>query len=154
MVSFAVAGFTALPPWPQWLAFTAASAADRRWHCAPWTKWRRGLWGVLKAVNEAAAGTFFDGTGAGNSRGVCGELQVLLVSFLRCHAHTPSLPAPFSDRCSSSRACRPRQGCSPRFGCRSRAWTVSFFCGCVILSRCVAHALPMHFPSHYFSPTQ
>ena len=68
----------------------------------------------------------FDGTGAGNSRGVCGELQVLLVSFLRCRAHSPSLPTPFSGRCSSSRVCRPRQGRSPRYGCRSRARKVSF----------------------------
>ena len=48
----------------------------------------------------------FDGTRAGNSRGVCGELQVLLVLFLRCRAHTPSLTNPFSGRCSSSRGCR------------------------------------------------
>ena len=38
---------------------------------------------------------FFDGTGAG-------ELQVLLVLFLRCRSHTPSLPASFSDQFSSS----------------------------------------------------
>ena len=31
-----------------------------------------------------------------------GELQVLLASFLRCRAHTRSLTAPFSGRCSSS----------------------------------------------------
>ena len=31
-----------------------------------------------------------------------GELQVLLVSFLRCRDHTRSLTAPFSGRCSSS----------------------------------------------------
>ena len=31
-----------------------------------------------------------------------GELQVLLVLFLRCRAHTRSLPDPFSGRCSSS----------------------------------------------------
>ena len=38
---------------------------------------------------------FFGGTGAG-------ELQVMLVSFLRCRVHTPSLSASFSGRFSSS----------------------------------------------------
>ena len=61
-------------------------------------------------------GKLFDGTGAGNSRGMGGELQVLLVLSLRCRAHIPSFPALFSGRCSSILGCRLRQGCSPRFG--------------------------------------
>ena len=74
----------------------------------------------------ARMGWVFDGTGAG-------ELQVLLVSFLRCRAHTPSLPAPFSGRCSSSRGCRPWQGRSSRYGCRSQLWKVSSVFVCVLL---------------------
>ena len=62
--------------------------------------WRVKLWCQMLRTGEKF---FFSGTGAG-------ELQVLLVLFLRCRAHIPPLPAPFSGRCSSSRGCRLRQG--------------------------------------------
>ena len=41
-----------------------------------------------KGRRQGGGGNLFNGNGAGNSRVVFGELLVLLVSFLRCRAHT------------------------------------------------------------------
>ena len=46
------------------------------------------LWVGGQGRRRGGGVNFFDGTGAGNRRVVFGELLVLLVSFLRCRAHT------------------------------------------------------------------
>ena len=101
------------------------------------------------------AGTFFDGTGAGNSRGVCGELRVLLVLFLRAAALTlrPCPPRFQEDSAAVLWGCWPWKGRLPRYGCRSRLWKVSsvFLLGSSVVMPCSRPARALPFP---FSPTQ
>ena len=104
----------------------------------------------------ARAGTFFRRHRSRQQQGgVCGELRVLLVFFLRAAALTlrPCPPRFQADSAAVLRGCWPRKGRSPRYGCRSRLWKVSsvfLLCSSVVMPRSrPVRALP--FP---FSPTQ